>query len=206
MITRILRYAGIPAVLVAAVSTGCNSPEPAVDTYMYAFVQPSGMSHLCPWSSQTQWVAIGTGTGMNPTKVTTGNSQGGGRVTAACTVHQDGSGFDIELNAALTGEGSVTMVSNAPGSVTAAKGATNISATFESASKGTFNDPNCTITYTYNGMKVPANPPIGPGQVWGHLSCPNLQSSDSLSMGADGGAQSQTCDGEADFLFEFCGT
>ncbi len=207
MIVRILRYVAAPAMVAVAGSVGgCNSPEPPVDTYVSAFVQPSGMSHTCLWSSQTQWLAIGTGTGMMPTKVANGNSQGNGRVSAACTVHQDGSGFDIQLNASLSGEGSVTIVSNAAGAVTAASGAKNVTATFQSAAMGTFSATDCTITYTYNGAKVPANPPVESGQIWAHLSCPDLQSTDVVMMGADGGATSATCDGEADFLFEFCGT
>jgi hypothetical protein len=207
MITGILRYVAVPALIAAAGSIGgCTSPEPPVDTFVNASVQPAGMSHVCPWSSMTQWLAIGTATGMMPTKVANGNSQGNGRVSAACTVHQDGSGFDIELNASLTGEGSVTIVTSGAGAVTAAKGATGVSATFEAGSKGNFSATDCTITFEYNGAKVPANPPVQSGQIWGHLSCPDLQRTDVIMMGADGGVENATCDGEADFLFEYCGT
>jgi hypothetical protein len=33
---------------------------------------------------------------------------------------------------------------------------------------------SCTVTFMYARQPVPQNPPIGPGRIWAHLSCPQM--------------------------------
>jgi hypothetical protein len=204
MMPSVLRYPAVLAFFVAATSA-CTSPASPVDTFVSATVAPSGMAAgLCNFGSLTDWLHIGTATGTDPTKVANGDSQGGGKVSATCTVHQNGNAFDLELNAALGGIGSVTILSRSGQGVTTG-GGKDLSASFESASMGQFSQDGCTLSYTYNGAPVPRSPTVAPGRIWGHISCPAMQDPDVNKTLPDGGVGPQTCDGEADFLFEYCG-
>jgi hypothetical protein len=207
MMCRILRHPATPALFVAASAPACSSPSPAADTFVNAIVQPAGgaAAPLCPWGSQQSWIQIGTAIAPEPTRVSDGNTQGGGRVTANCSVHPSNGGFDVQLNAALSGRGSVTITSaSGQGQITTA-GGKGINATFEAAAMGTFSATDCTVTYTYNDGPVPQMPPVAAGKIWGHISCPDLENNSVLRTLPDGGSAPYTCDGEADFLFEFCG-
>ena len=205
MMSRILRHPALPALFVAAATPACTSPAPPVDTFVDSFVLPYGKTSLCPWGSQTEWMAVGTPTGPKPTTAADGTTQGGGRVTANCTVHPSGGGFDVQLSAGLSGSGSVTIISNTGAGDVTTTGGKNTTGTFQATDKGHFSASDCTISYMYQGGKVPANPPVAPGQIWGHLSCPDMTKTDVLVTGPDGGTAYATCDGEADFLFEYCG-
>jgi hypothetical protein len=79
-----------------------------------------------------------------------------------------------------------------------------LTGTFENGQLGRYTSDSCTIAFTYDGAPVPLNPPIAPGRIWGHLSCPNAQRGDISIMSPDGGVTPATCDTEADFLFENC--
>jgi hypothetical protein len=92
------------------------------------------------------------------------------------------------------------------GAVNAAVGGAGITAVFESGANGTFQSSDCTLTFQYEGGPVPASPPIAAGRIWGHVSCPAAQASGQTVTGPDGGSQPRQCDGEADFLFEQCGS
>jgi hypothetical protein len=166
--------------------------------------QSAGIGQLCPYASQKTWIDVGTATGAQPTTISDGAVQGGGKVSVACTVHPDGNGFDVQLNAGLSGQGSVTITSNAPGAVTQASGGKGITGTFESGQMGRYSSNNCTISYMYGNGKVPNNQPIAAGRIWAHLSCVDAQRTDTLMVGPDGGTTFTTCDTEADFIFENC--
>jgi hypothetical protein len=136
-----------------------------------------------------------------------GASQGSGKATVRCAVQANNGGFDVSLDGALTGAGSVTITSSAgAGAVNATTGGTGITGVFQSASKGTFRSDQCTITFTYDGMPLSSSVAIQSGRIWGHLSCPGAQNMDIAIMAVDGGVAYATCDTEADFLFENCGS
>jgi hypothetical protein len=205
MVTRILRHAAWPALLSALTLAGCNSPPVPADAFVTSYIQGTSASPgLCKsFASQTQWIDIGVPTGNSPTTVADQGSQAGGQVTVACRVSPNGSGFDVQLNAALSGPegGSVTITSNSPITTTGGMGVTG---TFESAAKGNFSSQNCAITLAYNNGKVPVPQAVAAGRIWAHLSCTNAQSNDVMEVLPDGGTAPETCDTEADFLFENC--
>jgi hypothetical protein len=203
MVFRILRYAAWPALLAAGISTGCNSPPTPADTYVSSYLQAvSATAADCPFGIRQQWVDIGVGTGNSPSTVPDQGSQAGGQVTVACTVHPDGSGFDIQLNASQSNVGSMTITSQSP--IDPSAGGTGVIGTFESGAHDTWRSNNCTLTFAYNNGKVPVSPPIAAGRIWAHVSCPNVSASDLNFQAPDGGTVPSSCDGEADFLFENC--
>jgi hypothetical protein len=202
MVFRILRHAAWPALLAAAIPAGCNSPPTPADAFITSYIQGvSSTAALCPFGSQQQWINIGVATGNSPSTVSDQGSQAGGQVTVACTVRPNGNGFDVQLNAALSNTGSITVTSNTP--ITAASGGMGVTGTFESGTLGRYSSKDCTITFAYNNGKVPVSPPIAAGRIWAHLSCVTATRSD-LSYMVDGGSAPATCDTEADFLFENC--
>jgi hypothetical protein len=141
-----------------------------------------------------------------PATVRDGTTQGSAKVAVNCTVRAIKGGFDVALNASLTGFGSVT-ISSKPGqaAVDGTTGGTGISATFEALDKGRFSADDCTISFAYDGAPIAGAVAIGSGHIWGHLSCPDVRKTDILVMGPDGGVTYATCDAETDFLFENCG-
>jgi hypothetical protein len=202
MIFRILRHAAWPALLAAGISSACSSPPPTADAFVASYIEQGAAGGSCPYASRLAWVNVGTATGLQPTTVADGNSNGGGTVSVSCSVHPNGSGFDVQANVAQTGAGSITIQSNSP--VTVSGGGKGVSGTFGSEQKGRYSSNDCTIAYTYNNAKVPNMTPVAAGRIWAHLSCPGAQRSDLNVMGPDGGTSPATCDTEADFIFENC--
>jgi hypothetical protein len=141
---------------------------------------------------------------MTPTTVSNGGSQGNGRVSTTCTVRAAASGFDVLADAALTGIGRLTIISRSGQGISATTGGVGISGSFESGSLGHFSDSNCVVTFTYEGAPVADSPPIATGRIWGHLSCPEGVDPDVNRTLPDGGISPETCDLEADFLFDGC--
>jgi hypothetical protein len=176
------------------------------DGFVASFIQSNAAEpQFCPFGARAAWIDIGAPTGSMPTTAPDGAHQGGERVSISCSVHATSGGFLVELNAALSGIGSITVFSDpTQGPVDPIAGGKTITATFESAQVGRYASTSCAITFTYEGGRVPESPPIAPGRIWGHLSCPNAQRADILIMTPDGGVTNATCDTEADFLFENC--
>jgi hypothetical protein len=200
---RILRHAAWPALLAAGITSACTSPPPTADAFVESYIQAvSATSQECPFGSRKEWIDIGTPTGLQPTTVADGNAQSGGTVTVACSVHPNGNGFDVTLNASLSGQGSLTITSNSP--VTQAGGGMGVTGTFQSAQSGNYTSDNCKITYVYQGGMVPNKTPIAAGRIWAHISCVNAQRKDEMVMAPDGGTTFPSCDTEADFIFENC--
>jgi hypothetical protein len=179
---------------------------PTPDAFVLASVGPgTGSISVCGYQSDQTFVAIGTPLDPKPATVTSGELQPGaqgGTVSLVCNVDQGGGGFMIKINAEIGGQngGSVTIVGNVD-----ANGGTSIYGGFTSAQNGTFIDPNCTITFTYNTQPVPVGgSPVAAGRIWGHIDCPNAIESGTSEIAADGAATERTCDAHADFLFENC--
>jgi hypothetical protein len=161
------------------------------------------LTGLCPFARLIDWGDLGMAT-TPPTTVSNGQDQSGTPATVRCGVAADGAGFDVEMNASLSGAGSIRIASNTPGGVTLASGASGVTGTFQSGKYGRYTSDHCTIAYTFNNAPVPVSPPIAPGRIWGHLSCPDAVTADILVMTPDGGTVNATCDAEADFFFENC--
>ncbi len=161
-----------------------SCPTPSAQAYVAATMSSAG-GGSCPVAGGAgAFLTIGSGGGGMPTPVTDGSNN----VSVACMVHPSGSGYDVQLTASMSGGGSVSL----SGSVTAS-GASGVSASFSgSQGGGPYTDNNCSVAFTYMGSPVQASSPVTAGRIWGHVSCP---------MAAMG---SNTCDAEADFLFENC--
>jgi hypothetical protein len=204
MNVRILRHATWPALLAAGATFGCTSPPAVADAFVASYIEPvSLMGGYCPYASRQDWIDVGSPTGTQPTTVADGASQANGNVSVACMVHPDGSGFDLQLNATLSGSGSMTILSKTP--VTAAAGGKEVIGTFQAGDKGRYASNNCTISYQYNNGRVPNPTPIAAGRIWAHVSCVDAQRTDGAMITLpDGGTMPQTCDTEADFVFENC--
>jgi hypothetical protein len=208
MTASIVRRALFAVLVAAAGAPACSTSSQPPEAFVAAFLQAGANAALCHYATQTAWVDVGVATGMQPTTVADGHQQMGANVTVHCSVHPNGSGFDVQLNASLRGQGSLTI--NSPigaGAVTLANGGTNIPGTFENSNRSgnPYTSQTCTITFMYDGAGIPVSPPIAPGRIWGHISCPAAQETEeTVQLPGDGGMQFQTCDGEADFLFQYC--
>jgi hypothetical protein len=204
MSLRILRHAAWPVLSVAAITSACSSKSAPPDAFAKTSLQP-GMGGLCSFAQQTTLIEVGVPVGMKPDTVPNGGSQAGGQVNVGCTVHPDNGGYDIDLNVELVGQGAMHVYSTGAGAVTAS-GGTGISADFSKAvgsSGETYSASDCTISYMYMRGTVPDSMPVAPGRIWAHVSCLDAQAMSNV-ITADGGTVSQTCDAEADFLFENC--
>jgi hypothetical protein len=204
MISRILRLAAWPALLVATVTSACSSKSAPADAFVLTSLQPV-KGGLCSFAQQTTLIEVGVPVGMKPDTVPNGGSQAGGQVTVSCTVHSDSGGFDIDLNVELVGQGSMHVYSTASGAVTSS-GAMGINGDFSKSVGGsgeTYSASDCTLTYVYMRAAVPDSSPVASGRIWGHVSCIDAQTNSNVLL-PDGGTAPQTCDAEADFLFENC--
>ena len=160
------------------------------DGFVAATLGTGTTSTSCPLAAVMPWASIGTATGGKPSTTESNSS-----VTIACSVHASGHGFDVSLSAVPTGQGgSFTLTSPAgQGAVTVAGGQVDVNFGGTQAA-GPYEQSNCTLSFTYQGGPVPDSPSVFPGRIWAHVSCPAAQD--------QGGTD--TCDGEADFLFEGC--
>jgi hypothetical protein len=136
--------------------------------------------------------------------VADGTSTPAGLVAVSCTVHPDGGGFDVNLNASIVGGALVTITSTGSGSVTLASGGSAVVGRFQSGSQGYYAATDCTLAYTFENNAVPSGEQIAPGRIWGHIACPDAKRADLLVMAPDGGVTNATCATQADFLFEDC--
>jgi len=207
MTSRILRRAAGSAIACALGFACSGSKPPVANAFLSAEVGPgSGNGSLCGYGSNQDWPPVGSPLSPEPSVTTSGDfEQGWGKVTLFCKVDSTGGGnFNIELSAEVAGPmgGSVTV----SGTVNDTTGATGgITGSFTSATKGSFSDSNCSVTFTYLMMPLGVSgSPIAKGRIWGHLSCPNATQQETSVPTEDGGSTQETCDGEADFLFQNC--
>jgi hypothetical protein len=202
-LARLAGWAGLLAACTTAVACSSNN-NPPPDAFISADV--GGATPDCNIEAVPNWLPIGTPTADKPTTVSDQGSTGSGTASVTCTVHPQGSGFDIELSVASTGMpgGNISITSPSGQGVVTTSGGSGISASFYSNNRGPYSSSNCTITYTYNGQPVPVSPPIAAGRIWGHISCPQATDSSQTTTGPDGGPATVSCPANADFLFEQC--
>jgi|HubBroStandDraft_1064217.scaffolds.fasta_scaffold11460_6 hypothetical protein len=203
------RTAGLAAG-VGLVASACGSaPAPA---QAYVFLQmsadsPAAEGMCVGYLSETTLIQIGMPGDPNaspmptaPTRVSTGAQH----IEIACSVHQEGDSFAINLQVFqgdVAGTGSTTLTVS--GMVSASTGGTNLTSDVSNTIAGDYHSTACTISFTTPGAGAsPQGPPVAPGRIWAHLSCPAGQNSNVTTQ--SGGPS--TCDAEADFIFENCGT
>jgi hypothetical protein len=122
-----------------------------------------------------------------------GSTYMGVPITVNCDVSQSGQTYNVVANAqygtlgALTIQGQITVGADGTPNT-----ATNFSGTFNDnlGLKANMSESNCTVTFTKN-----AHMGIAPSRIWGFIDCPQEQTQNMQS----------TCDGNAEFLFEYCG-
>jgi hypothetical protein len=175
---------------------GGNLPA---DAFLVATAGPGqGDAGACPLSTKTTIMALGAAAAGHPTTVQDMTLIGNVSTSVVCTVHPDGSGFDVQVSANAGGPMGGAFLVDAPNTVGAVttSGAQNLYLSITAASSGvSYNSHACTLTYTYEGQPVPVSPTIAAGRIWAHVSCP---------AATEGGQPSAQCDVEADFLFEQC--
>jgi hypothetical protein len=192
-----VRSSSGPAVLTYLALVSCSSPPPPPpDTFVNLTLAPQSTNNLCSYASAHSVLAIGTPTGGSPQTMADQSQAPTGNVSVICTV---GGGFDVSLSAAVGGNQGGTLTIN--GHVTTA-GGSNITADFTS-NGASYSENDCTIGFTYQGSVVPSKPPIAGGRIWGHLKCPSMTNPAQPKL-VNGMQVPETCDGEADFLFDNC--
>jgi len=191
--------------LAAAAAAACSSNGPPPTVFMASTIQAGSVGPACDYGSQTTWIDIGIATGVDPVTVGSGGSSTDGKISASCSVHPAGNGFDISLSATLYGlKGGTVTITSPPGQgAVTTSGASGITMIFQNAT-GKYTSDACTLTYTYSGEAVPRSPPIASGRIWAHVSCPMALDNYGMILTNDGGIP-KSCDTEADFLFEYCG-
>jgi hypothetical protein len=190
-------------------SASDSAPGPVPDVFVRALVGPGTLPQQCTYASEELWLTLGQLVPRSkPTTVPAGSSQLGNTLSVQCAVRPVAGGFDVSLDAALSnGVGmSILPPSGTPGAVNATTGGQGLTGIFTpSATNGwQYNSSSCSIAFTYNAAPVPANAPISAGRIWAHVSCPDAQNRAQSLPAPDGGTTYETCDFEADFLFENC--
>jgi hypothetical protein len=181
------------AALVLGLAPGCSNSnaETASAAIIWTVYPGSNSSSSCGAVNDT-W-QIGNPESAPLQVVANGGTSTGVPISVNCDVSQTGNSYNVVANAQFGTEGALTIA----GTITVgANGVPNPSSSFS----GTFNDnlglkanmsqSNCTVTFTQN-----ANMGIAPTRIWGVIECPQVQTTNMDS----------TCDGHAEFLFEYCG-
>jgi hypothetical protein len=190
---------------------GASPTTPLSDAFVNATIGPAydaNNNNLCVWGSTRAALTIGANGGVStaPTTQADGSSQDqdGGLVDVLCSVT---GAFDVNLSAGLGPSGiAAGGVLQIVGHVDAGNGGVNVTGTLGAPNAGgNFSSSACTVTFKYNGGAVPASPAIAAGRIWAHVSCPIMLSENPPVMVIIGSSQVvETCDVEADFLFENC--
>jgi hypothetical protein len=202
MMLKSLKHAGWPALLACVAVAACSKKPAVEDAFVLVTVGPSdAFPGLCSnvSSTSTFFAAGQTNSSTLPTTVTDGEDS----VTINCSVSPNNGGYDINVSASLPGaQGGVF---NVYGHTNAGGSNTGLSGTFYGPGGQFTAKNNCTLTYMYENDPIAANQQISAGEIFAHISCPDAidQGGEQVLTG-DGGSSEETCDAEADFLFENC--
>jgi len=194
----------LPFLLAAA----CSSQPPPARAYANVTIEPTPLSAggMCNFMSRQPFLLLGVPAQPQPTRV----DDGSGQAHVNCTVSPSAGGtFQIQLSAnssAPTG-GQVTIVGQVdqkcdPQGTACSKLTATFVATINGNPTGQYSSMDCTVTYVYMNGAVPLmEQPVAAGRIWAHISCPAAQRPDLMTNGMP-----VTCDTEADFVFENCGS
>jgi hypothetical protein len=169
---------------------------PVSDTYVSATLGPhldSMNNNLCSNANPQSALKIGMAAAA-PVPVASGDTFQGAAISVSCAVT---GGFMVNLQASKQGSGTMLILGN----VDATSGGSGILAHLVSNGLS-YTESDCTIAYTYLGGPVPTTP-VAAGRIWAHLKCPSMTNGQQRLLG-NGMYVAETCDGEADFLFENC--
>ncbi len=190
------------------VASACGSAPAPPQAYVFLQMSadsPAAAGMCVGYPSDTTLMQIGMPGNPNaspmptaPTRVSTGAQH----TAIACSVHQEGDSFAINLQIAqgnVAGTGSTTLT--VTGVVSASTGGTNLTSDVSNTIAGDYHSTTCSISFdTSKGAgALPAGAPVAPGRIWAHLSCPAAQNSAITT-----GNGPSTCDAETDFIFENC--
>ena len=184
------------AALVLAVAPGCNNnttqpPETAIN---WSVSPGTNSPTICGAGGGVTW-QIGNPESNPLDVVSNGTSFTGIPVTVECSVTPNSTGFSVIAQISYGNEGSLTVngqFDSHSGAASTWPAETGISGTFSSGSANAFietmSETDCSVTFTKNDQMGVAD-----GRIWGVIDCPQAANMDS------------TCDGHAEFLFEYCG-
>ncbi len=156
------------------------------------------------YPSDTTVVEVGQpGTASSqPVRVTSGTTAPALQIS--CSVHPQGSSYAVNLQISqgtnLSGSGSMSLT--VVGVVDPTAGATmDVLGEVSTNNSGEYTSRTCSVTFSTPGAGTSSpSPPIAAGRIWAHLSCPDAQ-----NTALPPGTGPDTCDAEADFIFENCG-
>ncbi len=189
--------AGLLAIpLGIALASGCSSSSPAPRAYVSATLTSTGGA--CSGVQGTQQIlTIGTFALNSPTRVAEG-----GPIHITCTVSGSDPNFKVQLSASSDSTVSGGSLQIEGSGISVASGSQSLTAAFVGTNYGEYQGTNCTLTYSYDNVTGPGIGGVAPGRIWGHVSCPGAVN-DGLTTT---NGQPSTCDAEADFVFENCGS
>jgi hypothetical protein len=139
-----------------------------------------------------------------PVLVTSGTAPRLSAVQIGCSVHPQGSSYAVNLQISqdtdVQGTGSMSLT--VMGVVDPTAGATMDVLGEVSTNQGDeYISGTCSVTFSTPGAGAsPPSAPVAAGRIWAHLSCPAAQNAAIVV-----GTGPETCDAEADFIFENCG-
>jgi hypothetical protein len=198
------RHSGWLALVACAAVAAC-SKQPATETaYVNANVGPGSgaASTLCTGlGSQQSFLEVGSmPSNTQPTTVPEGTNN----LSIECSVTASGDGYDIQLEASLPGPQQLVVT----GHVDATNGGT-VYGQFVNSQWGAFQQTDCTLSFKYFNNDIPMGERLTQGSIFAHVSCPEavIQGGSVTGMQVelpDGGFANETCDAEADFLFQNC--
>jgi len=200
------RHAAGPALLVTFALVACSSatappPETYVNFTLGPHLDPMGNNYCSVGVAQQELLIGNPRGGTTPTTQADNSSQSAaqfyGNVSVACSVT---GGFNVVATGSLGGAAGGTL--QLSGSVSASSGGSNIQASF-TQSGGSYSESDCTIAFQYQGAPITVTP-IAKGRIWGHLHCPMMVNPSTPKLLSNGTQVQETCDGEADFLFDNC--
>lgn len=193
------------------VASACSSTAAAPQAYVFLTMSSSIASpgQCVGYPSDTTLMQVGTPGDPNaspkataPTRITTGAQH----IQIACTVHQQGGSFAVNLQIAqadVNGTGATTLTVS--GMVDPSTGGTNLASDVFNTKAGDYHSTTCNVSFdTSKGAgALPAGAPVAPGRIWAHLSCDGTQNTD-ITTGTPPNTGPSTCDAESDFIFENC--
>jgi hypothetical protein len=187
-----------------------NGTAPAPDAFLALTMgaEPSTPRGTCILDGTQKLFTIGVATSPAPQRLRDGaTAADGSPVKVACSVvPASGGAFDVSLSASLASpSGGTVAIASPPGAgAVTTSGGQSLHAVFTTVEVGTYQETDCTLSYTYLGAPVPDTPSIAAGRIWGHLSCPHAILQGGHTAGPDGGFVAEECDAEVDLLFENC--
>jgi hypothetical protein len=173
---------------------GCSSSSSSPPAEAYVTASVSGGSGVSGCDIDLSQFAIGSQSNLAV------NGQG---ANVSCSVKANGGGFDVSLSAhqgiwgfSVTPQGHVAADVDggpAPGTLPA-----DINDDDPAVPVTLYDNTSCVLSY-----ESPGHGSVGPGKIWGTLTCTDLVSSQSVQV-AGGGTQPMVCSGIINFEFENC--